>query len=111
MSRAGTSRDLFLPWAGLVFGFLGWWAAHQFGYAATFDACENAAPIPVIVISLLCVAGEAAGAWLSWGILRGTRQGPARKVVATVSVGTAALFALATILPIIAALILPPCFQ
>jgi hypothetical protein len=39
------------------------------------------------------------------------RQGQARRVIATISVGMAALFSLAMLYPIAAALIIPPCFQ
>ena len=46
----------------------------------------------------------------SWRSLSG-EDGTARRVVAVISVGCSALFALAIIFPMIAALVLPPCFQ
>ncbi len=111
MKRAGSYKDLFLPWAGLVFGFLGWWLAHEFGYAASFDSCEHSAPLPVICVTLLCIAAAIGGAWASSAILRGQGEGTARRVIATISVGIVGLFVLAMLLPVIATLILPPCFQ
>jgi hypothetical protein len=44
-------------------------------------------------------------------VLRAEEETPARRVVATISVGAAALFVFSMILPVIASLILPPCFQ
>lgn len=111
MTRAGSIKDLILPWAGLIAGFVAWWLAHEFGYAATFDGCQNAAPGPVLAVTLVCVLVAIAGGWASWGILRGEDQGNARRVIAIISVGSAALFAFALLLSVAAVLILPPCFQ
>jgi hypothetical protein len=55
--------------------------------------------------------GALAGGWLSLPILRGEGEGGARRVIATISVGMAALAIFAIILPLIASLTLPPCFQ
>jgi hypothetical protein len=36
---------------------------------------------------------------------------PVRKVIAAISMGSSAFFVLAMIFPIVAALVIPPCFQ
>ena len=47
---------------------------------------------------------------VSWQSMRGDERS-AHRVIAIISVGSAALFCLAIFLPMVAALVLPPCFQ
>jgi hypothetical protein len=104
-------RDQFLPWTGLLTGFAGWAITHQFGADSTFDNCAVAVPGPVLIVALLGIAAAVWGGLMSWGVLRDDKEAPARQVVASISVGAAALFVLAMLLPMIAALVIPPCFQ
>jgi CHASE2 domain-containing sensor protein len=111
MKRSSEFADLFMPWAGLVTGVVALGIAHQFGSDGVFDHCLSVSPVPLIGVCLLAIAATFAGGFASWRILRSDSEAPARKVIAVVSVGSAALFVLAMILPIIAALVIPPCFQ
>jgi len=99
-----------MPWAGLVLGTLAAGFVHQFGSDSTFDKCHAVVPVPVLLVAaaglLICILAGLA----SWRSLRGEDE-LARRVVAIISVGCAALFSLAILLPMIAALVLPPCFQ
>jgi hypothetical protein len=111
MSRSGELADLFMPWAGLVTGVLAAGIDHQFGSQGVFDDCLAVSPVPLLIVSLLAIAATLGGAFLSWRVFRKRAEAPARKVVAAVSVGSSALFVFAIILPMIAALMIPPCFQ
>jgi hypothetical protein len=111
MKRSGEVIDLVVPWAGLATGVLAAGIDHQFGSEGMFDHCASISPIPILLVSVLALAVMFAGTFLSWRVFRNRAEAPARKVVAAVSVGSSALFALAIVLPMIAALMLPPCFQ
>ena len=110
MKRTGHIQHLLAPWAELIAGMTGGVLAHQFGFESVFDHCGWASPVPLLLVALLGLAIATAGGLLSWDVLRNRDAGAARKVVATVSVGMAALFAFAILLPMIASLMLPPCF-
>ena len=110
MSTSRELRELFMPWAGLVAAIVGAGVAHQFGSEGTFDSCTAISPVPLLVVSLLCLLLVAAGAVGSWRVFREELETPARKLVAIISLASSALFALAILLPMIASLIIPPCF-
>jgi hypothetical protein len=103
--------DLMMPWAGLVIGVVALGVAHQFGSDGTFDHCLSISPGPLLGVSALAIAATLAGAFASWTVFRNDSEAPARKVVAVISIGSATFFVVAMILPIIAALVIPPCFQ
>jgi hypothetical protein len=105
-----TLTQAFMPWAGLVVGVVAAGFVHQFGSDSTFDKCGAVAPWPVLVVAALGLVACAVAGMASWRSLRGKDDLP-RRVVAIISVGCAALFGLAILLPMIAALVLPPCFQ
>jgi hypothetical protein len=111
VKRSGELRDALAPWWGLVVGLAAWAITHQLGADGTFDDCVTFSPGPVVFIALVAIAASAVAGWLSWRVVSDGRQGPARRVIATVSVGMAALFSLAMLYPVAAALIIPPCFQ
>ncbi len=111
MKRSSALADLFMPWAGLVTGVIAAGVAHQFGSEGVFDRCLSFSPVPLIVVCLLMIAATLVAGLISWRVFRSDSEAPARKVIAVVSVGAAALFVLAMILPIIAAVVIPPCFQ
>ena len=111
MSGPRTIGEAFAPWAGLVVGIIAWATAHQFGADGMFDDCAAFAPGPLLAVAVVAIIATAISGFLSWGAFK--RQGPrqALRVVAVVSVGLAALFCLAIIYPILATLIIPPCFM
>jgi hypothetical protein len=111
VKRSSELADLVMPWTGLVVGLTALIVAHQFGSDGSFDRCLSVSPAPLLVVSLLAIIATAAGAFASWRVFRNRSEGPARKVVAFVSIGASALFVFAMILPMIAALVIPPCFQ
>ncbi|WP_223276510.1 hypothetical protein [Sphingomonas daechungensis] len=98
-----------MPWAGLVVGIIAVAAVHQFGSDGTFDKCATIAPGPLLIAGALGLVACSISGLASWRSLRLSKDHP-RQVVATISVGCAALFALAILYPMIASLILPPCF-
>jgi hypothetical protein len=109
MSQARTRADKLLPWAGLVLGALGGGLAHQVGSDSTFNDCAFASPVIVWIGGLAGLSIVLAGAALSWSVWRRRTEGPARRLIAGVSMMTATLLTLAIILPLIAALVIPPC--
>jgi hypothetical protein len=109
----GSSRlwSLLKPWAGLVAAILAGAIAHQFGAEGTFDNCLKISPIPLLIVAIICLAAATAGAWSSSQVARESSEDGTRRLVAVISVGFAALAVFATIIPMIASLMLPPCFQ
>jgi hypothetical protein len=111
VKRSSEFADLFMPWTGLVVGVIALAVAHQFGSDGTFDNCQTMSPVPLTIVSLLAIATTLAGAFASWTVYRKNTEVPARKVVAAISMGSSAFFILAMVFPIIAALMIPSCFQ
>jgi hypothetical protein len=111
MKKSSGFADLFMPWAGLVAGVVAAGVVHQFGSEATFDHCAVISPGPLLIVALIGLAVTAAGALASYRVFRGSAETAARKVIAVISLGSAALFLFAIVLPMIASLVLPPCFQ
>ncbi len=111
MKRAEEMRVVFMPWAGLVAAIVGGVLAHQFGSQGTFNNCAAISPLPLLIVSALSLLLVILGGLESWRVVKADSETPARKVVAIVSVGLAALFMMAILLPVIASLMLPPCFQ
>jgi hypothetical protein len=99
------------PWAGLGVGILAAGLVHQIGSEGVFNSCKPVSPVPLIIVAILGMVVTIAAAIASSQVLRGKEETAARKVVATISVGSAALFVYSMILPVIASLILPACFQ
>jgi hypothetical protein len=111
MSKAAHFRELFRPWAGLVVGLVATGFVHQFGSDSVFDHCAAASPGPVLVVALTGIAVTVAAALWSWRVVGKSEGVRSRELVAIVSVGSAAVFVIAMFLPMIAALVIPPCFQ
>jgi membrane associated rhomboid family serine protease len=105
------TRALFMPWAGLIAGLIGLAVVHQSGSEGMFDFCAVVSPVPLIIVALLGIALTVAGGFASLSVLRGESETPVRKLVATISLGMVGLFCFAMVLPIIASLVIPPCFQ
>jgi hypothetical protein len=104
------ARDRFMPWGGLARGTHGVAVAHQLGGDSTFQNCDLGSPWIVIVGTILGLALIATGAFASWRVFGAEGEGPARRLIATVSLMAAALFALAILLPFVAAMVIPPCW-
>jgi hypothetical protein len=98
-----------MPWAGLVIGLIAAGFVHQFGSEGTFDHCETLAPAPAVIVAILGLVVTLAAGVLSWR--SGRTSDGARRVISTVSAGMALLFAFSIILPLIAASLIPSCFQ
>ena len=74
------------------------------------SSCTAISPVPLLIVSVLCLLLTASGALASWQVFRDDVEAPARKLVAIISVGCSAFFLLAILLPMIASLMIPPCF-
>lgn len=99
-----------MPWGGLALGTVGYFLAHQIGSDATFQDCRVGSPWVVIVGTLVGLALIGAGAFASWPIYRDSGEGPARRLVAVISLMACVLFAIGVVLPLVAALVIPPCW-
>jgi len=109
--KSERALDRFMPWAGLALGTLGAGLAHQIGADSTFQDCAFSSPAIVIlgtIVGLVLVALGAAG---SWRVYAGDGETPARRMVATISLMACGLFAIAVILPFIASMVIPRCWQ
>lgn len=110
MKQESSLSEALMPWAGLVVGVLAAGFVHQFGSEGTFDKCGTIAPVPLLIAALIGLVACTSAGRVSWKALR-SEGDIARRVVAVISVGCAAVFSLAIILPMIASIVLPPCFQ
>ena len=104
-------RDRFMPWSGLALGTLGAGLAHQIGAEATFQDCQFSSPLIVILAAILGLILVALGALGSWRVYGAEAETPARRMLAVVGIMACALYALAIILPFIAALVIPRCWE
>lgn len=110
VSREGF-RDRFQPWSGIALGTLGAGIAHQLGSDSIFQDCMVGSPTVVIIGTTVGLSLIAAGALLSWRVYGREAEGPSRHLLATASLLASAIFAMAVILPLIASLLIPPCWQ
>jgi len=104
-------RDRFMPWAGLALGTLGAGFAHQLGADATFQDCRVGSPLIVIIGTIVGLALIALGALGSWRVYGADGETPARRMLAIVSLMACGVFAMAVILPFIASLVIPRCWE
>jgi hypothetical protein len=107
---AKTIRDGFMPWAGLALGTAGYFLFHQLGSDSTFQDCRVGSPWMVIVGTLVGLLIMGAGALGSWRVFASQSESPARRLIAAVALMACALFAIGTLLPFIAALVIPRCW-
>ena len=103
-------RDGFMPWAGLTLGTAGFFLAHQLGSNAVFQDCRIGSPWIVVIGTIIGLALIVVGALGSWRVYSVPHETIARRVIAAVSLMSAALLALAIILPFVAALVIPRCW-
>ena len=111
MSARNGVWPMLKPWAGLVVGVIGISLAHQFGSEGTFDDCASVSPIPLLLVSAACIAAAIVAGWASYTVRREQPANRTRQLIAIISAGFAALAVFGIILPMIASLILPPCFE
>ena len=104
-------RHRFMPWAGLALGTLGAGLAHQIGADATFQDCRVGSPLVVILAAILGLVLVALGSLGSWRIYDAENEAPARRMVAIIGIMTCAIYAMAIVLPFIAALVIPRCWE
>jgi hypothetical protein len=104
-------RDRFMPWSGLALGTLGVALAHQLGGDSTFQDCRIGSPFIVIIGTIVGLALIGLGALGSWRVYGGDGETPARRMLAIVSIMACGVFAMAVILPFIASLVIPRCWQ
>jgi hypothetical protein len=109
--RTERIRDRFMPWAGLALGTTGYFISHQLGSDATFQDCRVGSPLIVIIGTIVGLAIVAVGALGSWRVFGADAETPARRMIAIVSLMACGLFALAIVLPFIASLVIPRCWQ
>ena len=109
--RGANIRSRFMPWAGLALGTAGFFLAHQIGSDWTFKDCNIGSPKVVFLGTFLGLAIIGVGAYGSWDVYAGRNAAPAHRMISLVSLLSAALFALAIALPLIAALIIPACWR
>jgi hypothetical protein len=103
-------RDGFMPWSGLAIGTFGYFVQHQLGSDAVFQDCRVGSPWIVILGTILGFLIIAAGALGSWRVFASHSETPARRLIAVVSLLSCALYTIGTILPFIAALVIPRCW-
>ena len=106
----GPALDRFLPWSGLALGTLGYFVTHQLGSDATFQDCRVGSPLIVIIAVVVGLVIIGVGALGSWRIFAAEGESPARKLIASVSLMASLLFSIGTVLPFLAALIIPRCW-
>jgi hypothetical protein len=104
-------RDRFMPWAGLALGTTGFFLAHQLGSDSVFQDCRFSSPGVVIVGTIVGLAIVSLGALMSWRVYGAEGETPARKLVAVVSIMACGVFAMGIVLPLIASLVIPRCWQ
>jgi len=109
--KAERARDRFMPWGGLALGTLGVALAHQLGVDSTFQDCHFSSPGVIVVGTLIGLSLIGLGAFASWRVWSGDSETPSRRLVAVVSLMASAIFTMAVVLPLIAALVIPRCWE
>jgi drug/metabolite transporter (DMT)-like permease len=100
-----------MPWSGLALGTLGVALAHQIGSDATFQDCQFSSPLIVILAAILGIILVGLGALGSRRVYAADSETPARRMIAIVGIMACAIYAMAIILPFIAALVIPRCWE
>ena len=104
-------RDGFMPWAGLALGTIGFFLAHQIGSDSTFQDCRVGSPWIVLLGTVVGLAAIGLGTLGSWRVYAAEAEAPARRLVALVGLLTCTLYVIGVVLPLIAALIIPRCWE
>lgn len=104
-------RDGFMPWSGLALGTFGYFLAHQLGSDSTFQDCRVGSPLIVTIGTIAALLIIGLGALGSWRVYAAEGEGQARRLVAIVGLLACALYAIGVVLPFIAAVVIPRCWQ
>ena len=104
-------RDGFMPWAGLALGTTGYFLAHQLGSDSTFQDCRVGSPLMVVIAMIVGLAVVGVGGLGSWSIYADKDEAPARKLIAIVGLLACILYVIGIILPAVAAMIIPGCWE
>jgi hypothetical protein len=104
-------RDRFMPWAGLALGTLGAGLAHQIGADSTFQDCHFSSPLIVTLGAILGLALVILGAFGSWRVYGTDGEPWVRRFIAIVSVMSCGIYAMAIVLPFIASMVIPRCWE
>lgn len=111
MTGLERAKENLLPWAGHIGAGLGWGITHQLGSNLSFDRCQVMSPLAAILILLLGVALAGGGALLSHIVWRrGAAEREARRFLALLGMGMAAIFAAALAWQTISSFIIPRCY-
>jgi hypothetical protein len=105
------ARDRFMPWGGLALGTVGFFVAHQLGGDSVFQDCSFSSPLVVAIATLLALLLIGAGALISFRVYASDAEPRARKLVAIISLLACMLYTMGVILPLIAAMIIPRCWE
>ena len=100
-----------MPWGGIFAGTLGAGFAHQLGVDATFQDCTVGSPLVVTIATIAGLVIVGAGAFASWTVFAADGETHPRRLIAGVSLMAAVLFAIAVVLPFVAAMLIPRCWQ
>ena len=103
--------DRLMPWGGIFAGTFGAGFAHQLGVDSTFQDCTVGSPLIVTIAVVVGLAIVGVGAFASWRVYAAEDETVPRRFIAAVSLMAAVLFAIAVILPFIAAMLIPRCWQ
>ena len=109
--RTKGARELFMPWSGLALGTSGYFLAHQLGSDSTFQDCRVGSPLIVTIGTIAALLIIFAGTLGSWRIYIGEGQGQARRLIAIVGLLASGLYTIGVILPFIAAMVIPRCWE
>ena len=110
MSRSADMWDLTRPWMGIAGGGFAYALFHQIGSDGSFHDCGHFSPWAILLVGLLTLLAIGLSGFVSFGVVRANEEAPARRVIATVSSLLALLLAFATVMPMIASLMLPDCY-
>ena len=100
-----------MPWAGLALGTTGYFLAHQMGGDSTFQDCRFASPLMVIVAVIAGLLVIGLGALGSWRVYGSDGEGPSRRFIAAIGLLACGLFTIGVLLPFIASMIIPRCWE
>jgi hypothetical protein len=106
------TRDTLFAWAALAAGALAWFGTQQLGANVSFADCGAGSGLFDLIMGVLALALIAGGALLSLRIWRGRKdeQAPAAPFIAFIGIATGGLLAIAIVLQMLSALIIPSCF-
>jgi len=109
--KAERAFDRFLPWGGLALGTAGFFVAHQLGGDSVFQDCAFSSPLMVAIGTVAALILIALGAAASWRVFSADAEPQARKLVSAISLMACLLYTMGVLLPLIAAMIIPRCWE